>query len=366
MPKRSASFEGKRHVTTVPVKLIRSQNDHHAKHIDGQLCTATIKHLEGVSSILGPDAVCFISQDDKARVPIGLTAANKQAPLLMHVEYKVTLPDHDWVVAARHKLIPSVYAGIQNNGDGLGKPEAVTYSGPTYIAIRSGKHASSSAFAHGLDFERLLQLEEFYSITRDACQNVKPIVVFSVDGGPDENPRYQKVIDVAIHNFVKHNLDALFVATNAPDRSAFNRVERRMASLSRELSGLILPHEHFGSHLDSQGRATDEALEKANFKMAGETLAEVWSQVVIDQFPTIAEYIVPEKCELDPESLIAKDTNWFQQHVRTSQYFTQIVKCDMQTCCSKCKKFIFQSCSFQVSSSADSRCSDNGRSESSR
>jgi len=93
--------------------------------------------------------------------------------------------------------------------------------------------------------------------------------------------------------------------TNAPGRSAFNRVERRMAPLSRELSGLIRPHEHFGSHLNSQGRTTDEALEKANFKMAGETLAEVWSQVVIDQFPTIAEYIVPEKCELDPETLIA-------------------------------------------------------------
>jgi hypothetical protein len=111
MPKSNASFEGKRHVTAVPVKLIRSQNDHHAKHVDGKFCTATIKHMEEVSSILGPEAVCFISQDDKARVPIGLTAANKQAPLLMHIEYEVTLPDHDWMVAAQHKLIPSIYAG---------------------------------------------------------------------------------------------------------------------------------------------------------------------------------------------------------------------------------------------------------------
>ena len=235
------------------------------------------------------------------------------------------------------------------------------------MSVLSGKHASASAFAYGLGFERLLQLEEFDGITRDACQNVKPIVVFSVDGGPDENPRYQKVIDVAIHNFVKHILDALFVATNAPGRSAFNRVERRMAPLSRELSGLILPHEHFGSHLDSQGRTTDEALEKANFKMAGETLAEVWSQVVIDQFPTIAEYIVPEKCELDPESLITKDTNWFQKHVRTSQYFTQIVKChDMQTCSSARSSYFKVVPSRFLNSSADSRCSDNGRSESSR
>jgi len=30
LPKRSSSSEGQRHVTTVPVKLIRAQNDHHA------------------------------------------------------------------------------------------------------------------------------------------------------------------------------------------------------------------------------------------------------------------------------------------------------------------------------------------------
>jgi len=40
-------------------------------------------------SVLGRQEVCFISQDDKARVPIGITAANKQPPLLMHADYKV-------------------------------------------------------------------------------------------------------------------------------------------------------------------------------------------------------------------------------------------------------------------------------------
>ena len=165
--------------------------------------------------MLGPKEVCFISQDDKARVPIGLTAANKQAPLLMHVEYRVTLPDHDWVVASRHKLIPSVYAGIEIQKDGLGKPEAVTYAGPTYIAIRSSKHCSSSAYSHGLDYERLLELEEFDIVTKDPSNKlIKPILIMSVDG--DENPWYQKVIDVAIHHFVKQNIDAMFVATNAP------------------------------------------------------------------------------------------------------------------------------------------------------
>ena len=101
--------------------------------------------------------MCFISQDDKCRVLIGVTAANKQSPLLMHVEYRISLPDHDWVVADQHKLIPSVYAGIGIMPDGLGNKEAVSYYGSTYIAIRSGKHSSSTAMNHGLDFERLLK-----------------------------------------------------------------------------------------------------------------------------------------------------------------------------------------------------------------
>ena len=162
-----------------------------------------------------------ISQDDKARVSIGLTAANKQRPLLMHVEYRVSLPEHDWVVATRHKLVPSVYAGIQIQSNGLGNREAVGYSGPTYLSIISGKHSSSTAFSHAPDFEKLLTLKKFEVITKsDIDRVVKPIFIFKVDGGPDENPRYQKVISVAIHHFLQYDFDALFIATNAPERSA--------------------------------------------------------------------------------------------------------------------------------------------------
>lgn len=73
----------------------------------------------------------------------------------------------------------------------MGNREAVGYSGPTYISIRSGKHSSSTALSHGLDFEKLLTLHEFDDITKSGVdQIVKPILVLTVDGGPDENPRY--------------------------------------------------------------------------------------------------------------------------------------------------------------------------------
>ena len=66
----------------------------------------------------------------------------------------------------------------------------------------------------------------------------KPVMIVTVDGGPDENPRYTEAIECAIDYFLSQDLDAFFLATNATDRSAFNRVERRMVKFSKELSGV--------------------------------------------------------------------------------------------------------------------------------
>jgi len=79
----------------------------------------------------------------------------------------------------------------------------------------------------------------------------------------------------------------------SPGQSAYNIVERRMAPLSHDLAGLILPHDHFGSHLNDSGGTINIDLEKLNFRKAGQILAETWNQSVIDGFPCVAEYINP-------------------------------------------------------------------------
>ena len=86
-------------------------------------------------------------------------------------------------------------------------------------------------------------------------------MIITVDGGSDENPRYESTIKYAIEYFIENDLDALFIVTNAPGRSAFNCVERRMVKLSKELSGVILEHDKFGSHLDAKGVTIDRELE---------------------------------------------------------------------------------------------------------
>lgn len=76
------------------------------------------------------------------------------APLLMYLDDRVKLGDHDFVVAEKHKLMPSVYAGIEIKEDTKRKLEAVIHSGPTCVAICSGKHSSPNSVTHATDVHK--------------------------------------------------------------------------------------------------------------------------------------------------------------------------------------------------------------------
>ena len=234
-------------------------------HANADFAFATKNYLKCIASFFGPETVFVISIDDKAKVPIGLAAANKQAPLLMCLEYEVRLPDHDFVIAGRHKLTPSVYAGCVIKSPSEHSEMSISYSGPMYIAIRSAKHDGSTSFTHGKDVDRLLELDAFKELAKHNDE-VKPIFLAFVDGGPDENPRFPKTLSVAVDRFRKYNLDVYISMTHAPGMSAYNYVERRMAPLSRELAGVILPYDSFGNHLNASGKTIDDELEKKNFR----------------------------------------------------------------------------------------------------
>ena len=78
---------------------------------------------------------------------------------------------------------------------------------------------------------------------------------------------------------------------NTPGRSEFNRVERNVVKLNKELSGVILKHDKFGSHLDAKGVTVDKDLKFKNSEYAGHTLTEIWSGLVIDENYVVAEFI---------------------------------------------------------------------------
>ena len=114
-----------------------------------------------------------LCQDE--RIPLGLPAADLQAPILMYMECKVKLIDHEFEVGPQDKLIPCVYGICE-----VAKPGAISCSGNIIIRVRSVKHETSNNFAHAHDARELFQGE------------VVTILRMETDGVQNEAPRYLK------------------------------------------------------------------------------------------------------------------------------------------------------------------------------
>ena len=102
LARNSITKEGKQHVATAPVKLISAKNSKHQNHPCTNFAKATINALEELAGLRGPCDIPFTKQQGQS-----FTAASKQTPLLMYMEYKIILPDHEYVLASQHSLIPS-------------------------------------------------------------------------------------------------------------------------------------------------------------------------------------------------------------------------------------------------------------------
>ena len=126
-----------------------------------------------------------------------------------------------------------------------------------------------------------------------------------------------------MHMFQDLGLDCLIVLTQAPGLSAYNRAERKMFHLSKELSGLVLPAETFGTHLNN-ANTVDEELEERNFEAAAEVLAEIWSNMEIDGFSVNAEYVALKPTE-DITGFSLSDS-YKSRHLIQTQYITVALK----------------------------------------
>jgi hypothetical protein len=184
----------------------------------------------------------------------------------------------------------SIYAASIIDETGL-----ISNFGPTYVSIRSAKHDRLTHESHSIDFDRLVELKEFEKVARDYLGHVKPIIIINVDSSneSENNTRYSKTLASAIEKFKKYNLDALIIFNQAPGQTLYNTVERRLSPMVQDLAGLILPYDHFGTHLNDVGLTEHAELEKENFKLTGDVLAEVWSMNVLDEHSVVAEYIKP-------------------------------------------------------------------------
>ncbi len=190
-----------------------------------------MEHAEELASLCRPAPTSFIGQDDKAHVPIGIAAANKQALLLMCVKYKVQLLDHDFVIATKHKLTPTVIGLREILDTPLADRRAVKYSGPTHIQVKSLKHTPSNASVQIEALDEMLKTEEMCKL---GDGSTKPVLILTRDG--HDGPRFPSTRNTLVSIFKEHGLDFVFCVCNAAGLSAYHCIERRMAPLSAALA----------------------------------------------------------------------------------------------------------------------------------
>ena len=61
LQKRGNTREGKRHVQTVPVKLLRPENSLRKKNVDRMYAKSFVDDIQGLDSLFGPEAILFLS-----------------------------------------------------------------------------------------------------------------------------------------------------------------------------------------------------------------------------------------------------------------------------------------------------------------
>ncbi|CAJ0643233.1 11507_t:CDS:2 [Entrophospora sp. SA101] len=265
-------------------------------HPNGHYCLASVKCAKQFATVFA-DMSVVISQDDKAKIGLGVPAVGRTFHTLQSVHEPVCVADHDFPV---------------------GNLESLT-------------------------------LDPQYDDVLKTNGEIRPIWVLLVDGGPDENLRHLKNIKTYCQLFRKFDLDYLTVRTHAPGQSKYNPVERGMATLSGKLAGITLPIDHYGTHLNIQGKVINPDLALQNFRYAGEALCNIWHHDLIFGKSVDARYVEElvnpfenlqfegtekEKIEKGIDSTECfVPWSWIENHCNLCQYSIDIKRCMNRSCC---------------------------------
>jgi hypothetical protein len=113
-----------------------------------------------------------------------MAAVGRTFKTIQTINEPVSVPDHDFLLAIKHKLVPFVYLLVDpsNTNDSL-------RSGKTRIFIRPEYFLSTSCETHMVDLISITKEESFHEFTHNG-NSVKPFWILLIDGGPNENSQF--------------------------------------------------------------------------------------------------------------------------------------------------------------------------------
>src|SRR6185437_14175739 len=133
LPRNSSSIAARAHHHPALVAITNVSRSEKKEHIDEHYCLASVKGVRQFATMFSHHSV-VISQDDKAKVPLGIPAVGKTFQTMQTIHETVTLADHDFPIGAHQKLIPSVYLAIDpsDSNDTLRKGQLGIFVRPQY------------------------------------------------------------------------------------------------------------------------------------------------------------------------------------------------------------------------------------------
>ncbi|CAB4437176.1 unnamed protein product [Rhizophagus irregularis] len=305
LPRQSNSIAARAHHHPVWVAVAGVSRTETRDHPDGHYCLASVKSARQFATVFADKAV-IISQDDKAKIGLGVPAVGRTFRTLQSVHEPVGVADHDFPLGSGQKLVPSVYLMMKPN-----ESNDELRTGQLAIFVRRQWSLGTSSLSHMQDLKNLA-LDPKYSDVLKTNGKVRPIWVLLVDG------------------------DYLTVRTHAPDQSKYNPVERGMATLSGKLAGITLPVDHFGSHLNTQGKVIDLELALQNFRYAGESLCDIWRKDLIFGKSVDARYVeqLTDPFEnLEFEGTVKEKEEERKQQKKKQENENDIPECFVPYCC---------------------------------
>src|SRR5439155_19887001 len=86
-PRHSGSREAQQHHHPAQIRLAAVGRNEMNEHIDGHYCLTSVKGVKSFDVVL-------ISQDDKAKVPLGIAAVGRTFKTMQTINELISVPDH--------------------------------------------------------------------------------------------------------------------------------------------------------------------------------------------------------------------------------------------------------------------------------
>ncbi len=171
---------------------------------NGHYCLVSVKYAKQFASLFA-DASVIISQDDKAKIGLGIPAIGWTFHRLQSINEPISVADHDFPVGFEQKLIPSVYLMIK-----LNEKNDDLRTGQLAIFVCHQWSLGTSSLTHMQDLECLTQDFQYDDVLK-FNREIWLIWVLLVNEGSDENPKHLKNIKIYCQLFRKFNLDYLSI-----------------------------------------------------------------------------------------------------------------------------------------------------------